>query len=553
MKRILVCAVCLLQVSLLFAHVGNSNITLEGMAGKYHVLVNIQPPDVIPGTATIKVFTAPGLTITARPVYFLSGKDGAPNPDVLTPVSGQPGQYETLLWLMSNGSASIQFDFNGPQGKAEMLVPVVAVSTVTKKMPPSTAYMLLSLGIILFILLMTIVGSSVSDGIIKPGLSISSKAKRTKAIAFIITGLLCSVIVYGGHTWWKSVAKKTSQYVFRPMHANYTFNKSANNTQLHFALDSANAQRKTWLPYIIPDHGKIMHTFLVSLPEMNVFSHLHPVRTGPVNFSVGLPQLAPGKYLIYSDIVYNSGFTETIKDTLTINNNITGKQIDSLAVDPDDVTDISGPLSFDKELKNETIGGKTGELMLAKDSFKILLESPKKDKHYFSGELNQLQFSFWDKNNQPLVPDLYMGMEGHMIIVRDDGNVFSHVHPVGTFSMAAQTSLEGRMNIADSKVQEPDAAAFRDSVDLVIKKLNVMPEQQREEYLMSEMMSMTGMGMPMSHNSDETPGRNGMMLRGSGNTVSFPYTFESPGKYRIWVQFKKDEKIYTGVFDRIVK
>jgi hypothetical protein len=44
-----------------------------------------------------------------------------------------------------------------------------------------------------------------------------------------------------------------------------------------------------------------------------------------------------------------------------------------------------------------------------------------------------------------------------------------------------------------------------------------------------------------------------MNMMKTDNTVSFPYTFPSPGRYRIWVEMKKDGKIYTGVFDRDVK
>jgi hypothetical protein len=35
------------------------------------------------------------------------------------------------------------------------------------------------------------------------------------------------------------------------------------------------------------------------------------------------------------------------------------------------------------------------------------------------------------------------------------------------------------------------------------------------------------------------------------NTVSFPYGFPSPGRYRIFVQMKHGETVETGVFDAI--
>ena len=73
--------------------------------------------------------------------------------------------------------------------------------------------MLIALGIFLFILMITIVGASVSDGITKRGEPIPNGSKRTKRIGFIIATILCCGLVYGGNRWWQSVADKTSQYI----------------------------------------------------------------------------------------------------------------------------------------------------------------------------------------------------------------------------------------------------------------------------------------------------------------------------------------------------
>jgi hypothetical protein len=40
---------------------------------------------------------------------------------------------------------------------------------------------------------------------------------------------------------------------------------------------------------------------------------------------------------------------------------------------------------------------------------------------------------------------------------------------------------------------------------------------------------------------------------GEGSIISFPYAFPAPGKYRLWVQIKTDNKVRTAVFDTIVQ
>jgi hypothetical protein len=562
-KNILLIAL-LFQLHLVYAHVGNSNTTLEGMAGPYHVLVNIKSPDVIPGLATLTIFTSnqPGVKVYARPIYFYSGEDGAPGFDLLHPISNSPGQFTGDVWLMNDGSASIEITIKGPQGEGKMIVPVVAVSITTQKMPPATQYMLIGLGILLFILMITIVGASVSDGITKAGETVPAGSRRAKRIGFVVATLLCTVLVYGGNRWWTSVAKKTSEYVFKPMHAKYQLSEENGVSTLHFTIDSAGSQRSKWLPYIIPDHGKIMHFFVVSLPKMDVFAHLHPVREGPINFAVNLPPLPKGKYLAFADIVYNSGFTETIKDTIDITHASNNNSSD-FSLDSDDAFDFSQPLpavNTSLSINNNTTFGKhTGEISTSKDGTIIMFDnSKKKEKHYFNNELNSLEFSLWDANHKPLIPDLYMGMKGHLMIVRIDGLVFSHVHPVGTYSMAAQTSLMDRINLSESMYKDPDGAKFRDSVDQVIKMLQAMPEAQREDYLMKEMEmpAMDSANMNMNNHNMQGMNMGGMSMHAkmnADNTVRFPYTFPTPGRYRIWVEMKKDGKVYTGVFDRDVK
>src|SRR6476660_8749946 len=108
-----------------FAHIGSPDVVMEGNAGPYKVLVSVQPPDVIPGIAKVKVYLQNGVAnaISVRAVYFYSGDEGAPEPDVMTKVPGQQLQYTGETWLMSSGSSSVQITISGNLGKGEIIVP----------------------------------------------------------------------------------------------------------------------------------------------------------------------------------------------------------------------------------------------------------------------------------------------------------------------------------------------------------------------------------------------------------------------------------------------
>ena len=81
-----------LHAFLATAHVGSSGVIVQKQAGKYQLLISIQPPDVVPGTASVTVFVEQGRasSIGARPIYFRSGDKGAPTHDILTPI-GESG------------------------------------------------------------------------------------------------------------------------------------------------------------------------------------------------------------------------------------------------------------------------------------------------------------------------------------------------------------------------------------------------------------------------------------------------------------------------------
>ncbi|HMP99469.1 MAG TPA: hypothetical protein PKC24_06775, partial [Cyclobacteriaceae bacterium] len=72
MKRIISSLfLCLLMFGLQ-AHIGSPGVIFEGKLGKYQIMANVEPPEVIPGTAKITVViqgNPENVKVFGKPVY----------------------------------------------------------------------------------------------------------------------------------------------------------------------------------------------------------------------------------------------------------------------------------------------------------------------------------------------------------------------------------------------------------------------------------------------------------------------------------------------------
>ena len=115
-----------------------------------------------------------------------------------------------------------------------------------------------------------------------------------------------------------------------------------------------------------------------------------------------------------------------------------------------------------------------------------------------------------DGSAATLVP--WLGMAGHAMVVRTDGQVFMHLHPMGTGSMAAQARLLRREagDTAQHGEQQPTAM--------------------------------------------EAPSMAGMPMIGPPGEVRFPVAFPSAGAYRVLVQVRRTSgRIETAGLDLVVR
>lgn len=123
-----------------------------------------------------------------------------------------------------------------------------------------------------------------------------------------------------------------------------------------------------------------------------------------------------------------------------------------------------------------------------------------------------LSFAVREPDGSTGVVEPYLGMSGHAVVMRDDGKVYIHLHPMGTVSAAAAVALRER---------GPGDSAWGS---------------------LGRRLTQSG---ALGRHDEHQP-----LLEGR---AAFPYAFPEPGAYRIWVQVKRHGKVETGSFRATVR
>jgi hypothetical protein len=481
-----------------WGHVGDSNVFFEGNAGPYPVRVIIRPPGVVPGLAdiTVRVHDDDVQRVTVRPVRWDVGTEGAPPPDETKPVRGDTHLYTAELWLMTRGSYSVHINVNGAKGSGTVVVPILSLSTRRLDMPKGMGLILLGLGAFLFIGGLTIVNVAVRESVLTPGETPDSSRRRRARWATVVATLIFLLLLTGGKRWWDSADARHLRRMYKPLDITTATRVEASHRIIRLTIDDLDWARGRWPP-LVPDHGKLMHLFIIREPELDGFAHIHPVSLDESRFDVVVPSSLPaGRYRIYADITHESGFAQTLTDTVEIPTQPDTPARDevSLQPDPDDSWSLASP--FPTRIGKSVFPFPDGSAMTWERGEKPLVVRQEVS----------LRFIVRTPDGSPAPLEPYMGMLSHAAILLDDGAVFVHLHPTGTISMAAQQIFESRA-------------------------LDNAPEMSNPHSGMKE----------MNHSQHAAVKSDGV--------VSFPYQFSQPGRYRIWVQVKRDGAVLTGVFD----
>ena len=316
MKKLICTWALLLWATAALAHVGSPDVFYEGDAGPYHLLVTVRPPAMIPGVAEVEVHATSGNVngIQIVPVY-VTGKDQGypPAPDVMQAVPGDPQSFTGKVWLMASGTWNVQADVEGTQGEAKLAVPVAAFARRTLPMQKALGALLFALMIFLAVGIVSIAWAAAREGLLAPGVAPQDTHMRKGRIALIVATVLVLGMLFLGNSWWDSEASTQKQdmlYKAPPLTASLT-----NGDHLVLQMGSSHwheRRKNAWSMKLIPDHGHLMHLFLLRVPAMDRFYHLHPEQMQDGTFALDLPSTDAGHYKIFADVVRETGFPDTM-------------------------------------------------------------------------------------------------------------------------------------------------------------------------------------------------------------------------------------------------
>jgi len=478
------------------AHVGSPNVYFQGEAGPYHLVVMVRTPQMIPGVAEIEVRSdKPGIrNLKITPLIIIGeGSKYPPPPDVLEPVKGDPQFFAGKIWLMESGSWQVRIEADGDQGSGTIAVPVPAAARNTLPMQKELGALLFGLMILLVAAIVSIIGAARREAQLEPGEQPSPRQRRGARLVMLGALVAVIVILTLGRWWWTdAAAAKASTMIYQAPTMQVSLTPD-DKMELRIGESNWHIRRpETVMTALIPDHGHLMHLFLIRTLQMDKFYHLHPEQTDQQSFTDNLPSIAPGHYKIFADIVRASGFPDTMVADADIPE-MAGKSFTG------DDSEASAPALSENGQDNLVAALPDGGRMVwERDSTPLA-----------SNRLLWFRFRVDDAKGKP-ASDLepYMGMAAHAVFVGSDFSVFAHVHPDGSVPMAALTLADASLGASQN----------------------------------SPAASMAGMGMPgvtmPSAAHDPLPAE-----------VSFPYGFPKPGVYRIFVQVKRRGSVETGVFD----
>jgi hypothetical protein len=231
------------------------------------------------------------------------GSNLPPTPDLAQRSNDDPQFFTANLWLMESGALQVRVLVDGAQGRGELSVPVPA-SARTLPMEKPLAGLLIALMLFLAVGVVCIVGAIAREGNLEAGEIPDRSHKRRAYVVMLATAILVGTILYLGKAWWGSDATEFQRRVdfFKPPVAALQL-VDGHRLEIRAQRTDIKSPAYIHLGDVLPDHGHLMHLFLLHVPELDRMWHLHPDPTKGGGFAVDLPDLPAGHYEVFADVV----------------------------------------------------------------------------------------------------------------------------------------------------------------------------------------------------------------------------------------------------------
>lgn len=509
--RLTVLGSTMLALVLLTAHVGTNQVVFEGQAGGYPVRVLINPPGVVPAQVPISVRVLSGTPsrVTVRAAQWNVGTKGAPPAEDAAVVSGDPGVWAHDLWIMTASIYAVYVAVEGPAGNGTVVVPMQSSATRTLGMERGMAAILIALGTLLVAGMLTIIGAAVREGPVAPGQSPPPARMRGARLAMGAGAALLALALFGGSKWWDVEERAYQRRLLKPIAMQSSVRLVDAERVLTMAITDSLWLTNRFAP-VMPDHGKLMHLFLIRADgseTTSVLAHVHPLRVHADTFVTRIPPMAAGRYLLFGDLLLQNGAQRTLVDTidLPVAPVVPGEEGRAVAVVS---SSVIPPLDTDDAWSAVTPVPLGVAYRLASGGMMVLTADARVD----AGRDLRLVATVTNADGSPSTLAPYMGMGGHAMVLRRDAGVFMHLHPMGTASMTAQAQLMRR---------ERGDTAMLDSAQIAAA------------------MATAELGAGGSHTGHAT----------ASSTLAFPFAFPTAGAYRVFVQVRRNGVVETAAFD----
>jgi hypothetical protein len=440
LRAVLVLVLLLPHVA--FAHVGSKDVFQQVTAGPYKLFVTVRMPNVIPGVANVEIRST-GAQVTALQVAPLplagEASKHPPTPDAMKASAVDANFFTGGVWMMSSGSWQVRILVTGAAGDATVSVPVPAVAIATLQMQRALGIPLAFLGVFLVTSMAGLVAAAVREARLPPGETASAKLRRRGFVAMAFTLALLGLAVWGGKKWWNTEATSYAASIYKAPEVLATLEGDQLSLHVKDISDSDRWEEDRSSAALVLDHGKIMHLYAIRMPQMDAAYHLHPEFDPPTHFRMALPEMPPGEYALYGDVVHANGFPETLVAKLEVPQSMTAAPLG-----PDDAS--AHPAAVEQ--------GPLGDSYKLPDGCSMVWDKP-------AALTANTAYSF---RFRLLAPDgsaatdmqPYLGMAGHAAFVKTDGTVFAHTHPEGSAAMPAMMLANGMdMDAGMSMQSEP--------------------------------------------------------------------------------------------------